>query len=249
MSLKNHTILVPGGSRGIGRAIVLDLARRGANVAFTYQKEDTCAHETEKLARDLSGYITAYRVDSGNGEDIKRFVHSIAARHGTIDGLVNSAGIRMDRTLLYMDDAEWDRVIDIDLTGVYRMTKAVIPYMLKAKKGRIVNISSVSGISGLSGQTNYSAAKAGLHGFTKALAKETASFGIAVNAVAPGPVETEMLKGLSEEYLERLLSNVPVKRLCAPEEVALVVRFLLDDQMSPGYLTGQILSLDGGMGL
>ena len=155
----------------------------------------------------------------------------------------------MDRTLLYMDDAEWDRVIDIDLTGVYRMTKAVIPYMLKAKKGRIVNISSVSGISGLSGQTNYSAAKAGLHGFTKALAKETASFGIAVNAVAPGPVETEMLKGLSEEYLERLLSNVPVKRLCAPEEVALVVRFLLDDQMSPGYLTGQILSLDGGMGL
>ena len=235
MSLKNHTILVTGGSRGIGRAIVLDLARRGANVAFTYQKEDTCAHETEKLARDLSGYITAYRVDSGNGEEIKRFVHS-------------SAGIRMDRTLLYMDDAEWDRVIDIDLTGVYRMTKAVIPYMLKAKKGRIVNISSVSGISGLSGQTNYSAAKAGLHGFTKALAKETASFGIAVNAVAPGPVETEMLKGLSEEYLERLLSNVPVKRLCAPEEVALVVRFLLDDQMSPGYLTGQILYLDGGMG-
>ena len=119
MSLKNHTILVTGGSRGIGRAIVLDLARRGANVAFTYQKEDTCAHETEKLARDLSGYITAYRVDSGNGEEIKRFVHSIAARHGTIDGLVNSAGIRMDRTLLYMDDAEWDRVIDIDLTGVY----------------------------------------------------------------------------------------------------------------------------------
>lgn len=202
MSLKNHTILVTGGSRGIGRAIVLDLARRGANVAFTYQKEDTCAHETEKLARDLSGYITAYRVDSGNGEEIKRFVHSIAARYGTIDGLVNSAGIRMDRTLLYMDDAEWDRVIDIDLTGVYRMTKAVIPYMLKAKKGRIVNISSVSGISGLSGQTNYSAAKAGLHGFTKALAKETASFGIAVNAVAPGPVETEMLKGLSEEYLD-----------------------------------------------
>lgn len=249
MSLKKHTVLVTGGSRGIGRAIVLELARQGANVAFTYQKEDASAHRTEELAWGLSGSATAYKVDSGNGEEVKTFVRSVAVQHGTVDGLVNSAGIRMDRTLLYMDDDEWDKVIDVDLTGVYRMTKAVIPYMLKAKKGRIVNIGSISGISGLSGQTNYSAAKAGLHGFTKALAKETASFGITVNAVAPGPVETEMLKGLSEEYLERLLSNIPAKRLCSPEEVAMLICFLLDDQMSPSYLTGQVLSLDGGMGL
>ena len=154
----------------------------------------------------------------------------------------------MDRTLLYMDDAEWDRVIDIDLTGVYRMTKAVIPICSKPKRADCQHQFCQRDQRPV-GQTNYSAAKAGLHGFTKALAKETASFGIAVNAVAPGPVETEMLKGLSEEYLERLLSNVPVKRLCAPEEVALVVRFFIGRPDVPGYLTGQILSLDGGMGL
>lgn len=163
--------------------------------------------------------------------------------------MVNNAGIRMDRTLLYMEEREWEEVLGVNLTGVFHVTKAVIPHMLKARRGRIVNIGSVSGIQGLSGQTNYSAAKAGLHGFTKALAKETASYGIAVNAVAPGPVETEMLQGLSEEYLERLLSGVPTKRLCLPEEVAMLVRFLLDETMSPDYLTGQVLALDGGMGL
>ena len=218
-------------------------------MVFTFRKDEESAERLIKAAVALGGSATGHRVNVCDGAEVKAFIKSVVRDYQKIDGLVNNAGIRMDRTLLYMEEREWEEVLGVNLTGVFHVTKAVIPHMLKARRGRIVNIGSVSGIQGLSGQTNYSAAKAGLHGFTKALAKETASYGIAVNAVAPGPVETEMLQGLSEEYLERLLSGVPTKRLCLPEEVAMLVRFLLDETMSPDYLTGQVLALDGGMGL
>lgn len=249
MPLKGKTMVVTGGSRGVGRAVVMELAKRHANVVFTFRKDEESAERLIKAAVALGGSATGHRVNVCDGAEVKAFIKSVVRDYQRIDGLVNNAGIRMDRTLLYMEEREWEEVLGVNLTGVFHVTKAVIPYMLKARRGRIVNIGSVSGIQGLSGQTNYSAAKAGLHGFTKALAKETASYGIAVNAVAPGPVETEMLQGLSEEYLERLLSGVPTKRLCLPEEVAMLVRFLLDETMSPDYLTGQVLALDGGMGL
>ena len=249
MPLKGKTMVVTGGSRGVGRAVVMELAKRHVNVVFTFRKDEESAERLIKAAVAMGGSATGHRVNVCDGAEVKAFIKSVVRDYQKIDGLVNNAGIRMDRTLLYMEEREWEEVLGVNLTGVFHVTKAVIPHMLKARRGRIVNIGSVSGIQGLSGQTNYSAAKAGLHGFTKALAKETASYGIAVNAVAPGPVETEMLQGLSEEYLERLLSGVPTKRLCLPEEVAMLVRFLLDETMSPDYLTGQVLALDGGMGL
>lgn len=249
MSLQNKTILVTGGSRGIGRAMVLELAERGANVAFTYHTEADSARSMEKLALQRGGNATGYALDVRKKEEVERLVRLLDLGRRGLDGLVNNAGVRMDRTLLNMTEEEWNGVIDTDLSGVFYLTRAVLPAMLKRRRGRVVNISSVSGISGLAGQTNYSAAKAGVIGFTKALAKETALFGVAVNAVAPGPVDTEMLDGLDPKQVQRLLQGVPMRRLCTTEEVAKLAAFLLDEALSPTYLTGQVIALDGGMGL
>lgn len=249
MSLQNKTILVTGGSRGIGRSVVLDLAERGANVAFTYHTGGDSAKSVEKLAQQRGGNATGYQLDVRRRDEVERLVQLLDLGRRGLDGLVNNAGIRMDRTLLNMNEEEWQAVIGTNLTGVFYLTRAVLPAMFARRKGRIVNIGSVSGISGLAGQSNYSAAKAGIIGFTKALAKETAMFGIAANVVAPGPVDTGMLDGLDEKQVQRLLQGVPMRRLCTPDEVAKLTSFLLDDGLSPTYLTGQVIALDGGMGL
>ena len=249
MSLQNKTILVTGGSRGIGRAVVLELAERGANVAFTYRRDADSARSVEKLALERGANATGYQLDVRSQSDAEWLVQLLDLGRRGLDGLVNNAGIRMDRTLLHMSETEWSSVIDTNLNGVFRLTRTVLPAMQRRRRGRIVNISSVSGINGLAGQSNYAAAKAGVIGFTKALAKEAALFGVSVNAIAPGPVDTEMLDGLDPKQMQRLLQGVPMRRLCTAAEVAMLTAFLLDEALSPAYLTAQAIALDGGMGL
>ena len=249
MSLQNKTILVTGGSRGIGRAVVLELAERGANVAFTYRRDADSARSVEKLALERGANATGYQLDVRSQSDAEWLVQLLDLGRRGLDGLVNNAGIRMDRTLLHMSETEWSSVIDTNLNGVFRLTRTVLPAMQRRRRGRIVNINSVSGINGLAGQSNYAAAKAGVIGFTKALAKEAALFGVSVNAIAPGPVDTEMLDGLDPKQMQRLLQGVPMRRLCTAAEVAMLTAFLLDEALSPAYLTAQAIALDGGMGL
>lgn len=249
MSLQNKNIIVTGGSRGIGKAIVELLVLKGANVIFTYNKDIESAKNVEKHCMNYIGTAKAYKVDIKDYSDVSSFIHDIIQSYESIDVVINNAGIRKDKSLLYMEKQDWEDVLNTNLTGVFCMTKAILPYMLKKRNGRIINISSISGINGLSGQTNYSSSKAGIIGFTKALAKEVAPFHICVNGIAPGPVETEMLNSLSKDLISNLLSNIPIKRMCTPVEVAMTTNFLADDELSPKYLTGHILSLDGGMGL
>lgn len=249
MSLKHKNILITGGSRGIGKAAVIEFLKAGANVFFTFAHDEKAAQEIEKYQQIYEGNACAYYLDLSDSARILNIVKKIAKNFGKIDVLVNNAGINQDKSLLFMDDTAWEQVIQINLTGMYHMTKAVIPYMLKDHNGRIINISSISGIYGLSGQVNYSASKAGMIGFTKALAKEVASYGICVNSIAPGAVQTEMLERLTEKQYNELLASVPMKRACSPQEVAKVIYFLADQELSPQYLTGQVITIDGGIGL
>ncbi len=249
MSLHNKCIILTGGSRGIGKAIVQLLVSKGANVIFTYNKDTDAAKTVEKHCNQYRGKAKAYQLNSRNYDDIQEFINEVYQSYGDIEVLINNAGIRKDKSLLFMEKDEWEEVINTNLTGVFNMTKAILPYLLKKRNGRIVNISSISGVSGLAGQTNYSSSKAGVIGFTKALAKEVASFGISINAIAPGPVETDMLQGLPKDVVDKLLQGVPIKRMCTPYEVAMLVNVLADEELTPKYLTGQVISLDGGMGL
>lgn len=249
MSLSQRTVLVTGGSRGIGSAIVQLLAQKEGNVIFTYKDNDTAAQKVVTVCRDNGVRVSAYKVDTRDYDQLKRFAKEIQKEYGKIDAVVNNAGIKKDKTVLYMDPNDWQEVLETNLTGTYNTTKAILPYMVKCRKGRIVNISSISGINGLSGQTNYSASKAGIIGFTKALAKEVAAYGISVNAIAPGAVETEMLQEMPAHVSEKLIRNIPLNRSCLPQEVAMLVNALVDEDITPRYLTGQVIALDGGIGL
>ena len=248
MKLLEKTIIVTGGAGGIGKAAVEALSERGANVLFTYLRHEERAQQMIERLAEKGKTIRCMRVDCRESGSVKGFVRSILREYGRIDVVINNAGIRRDRSLLYMSEEEWIDVVDTNLTGAFYFTRACVPYFLKQKSGRIINISSISGLSGLTGQANYSASKAGLVGFTKALAKELAPYGVSVNAIAPGAVETDMLKGLSASYLEELTRTVPMKRMCRPDEIAKVIEFLADDEQAPSYLTGQTIVLDGGMG-
>ncbi len=248
MSLTGKTILVSGGTRGIGKATVELLLSKGAEVHFTYHSDATAAQEVVALQEKYEGSATAYQIDLGEPSSLKAFVHEVYRKSKKVDVLVNNAGIRKDKSLLLMSDEEWNDVINTNLSGTFYLTRAVISYMLREGQGRIVNISSVSGISGLAGQTNYSASKAGMIGFTKALAKEVAHKGISVNAIAPGPVRTEFLKGLSDQVLDKLIRRIPIERICEPEEIAMAVHTLADEELMPAYYTGQVLTIDGGLG-
>ena len=240
------TAIVTGGSRGIGKAIVRDLAARGVFTIFTYKSgmEDALA-----LQNDLKehGYnALAVSLDITDADSCQSFINNFYKEHSSPDILVNNAGVTQDSLLFAMKRDQWHQVVDTNLNGVFNMTQSVVFHMMKAKKGRIINLTSISGISGIKGQCNYSATKAALIGFTKALAKEASPLGIAVNAVAPGGVETAMTKTLSEQAFEEMVREIPMKRLCTPEEVANVVSYLALD--SPLYLTGSTITLDGGIG-
>ena len=245
--MSNKTAIVTGGTRGIGKAIVLELAKSGCNVAFNYSKSDDLANELVKEIEALGVKAVAKRADVADFESAKDMIKEVKDEFGQIDYLVNNAGITRDKLLAMMKESDWDDVININLKSVYNFSKAVIMTMIKQKNGKILNITSVSGIAGVAGQTNYSASKAGMIGFTKALAKEVGKAKINVNAIACGFIETDMTSELPEEYKQKMTDMTALKRFGTTDDVAKVAKFLLSDDAN--YVTGQVLSLDGGLAL
>jgi len=237
--------LVTGGSRGIGRAVTEAFALEGYVVAINYVKS---ASEAEALKGKLAGNgysVFLEQADVADHAQAKRMVDNVVSRCGRIDVLVNNAGITKDGLLMLMSQDDWNEVISTNLTGVFNCSKAATAHMIGQRSGVIINISSLSGITGLPGQTNYAAAKGGVISFTRALAKELAPFGIRVNAVAPGIVETEMIETLGKRTKESFLEAIPLKRFGRPEEVAAVARFLASDEAS--YITGETICVTGGL--
>lgn len=241
----NRVIIVTGGSKGIGNAICRLFAQAGDIVVINY---NSSVNEAEAIQKELSngnGAVSVEKADVSDYSQVKKMVGNIIKKHGRIDVLVNNAGIARDGFLMLMSERDWNDVININLTGVFNCSKAVSEHMISQKNGTIINISSLSGIIGLSGQTNYAASKGGVIAFTKSLAKELAPFGIRVNAVAPGLIETDIIVSLKEETRNRLLENIPLKRPGLPEEVASVVKFLASGDAS--YITGETINVTGGL--
>ena len=237
--------LITGASRGIGKQIAITLAKEGYNIVINYRSEN---EELEIVKREIeSNNVKCLTVqgDVSNFEDCERIAKCAVDEFGQIDVLVNNAGITKDMLLLRMKQEDFTKVIDVNLVGTFNMTKNVAGYMMKARQGRIINISSVVGISGNAGQANYSASKAGIIGFTKSLAKELASRNILVNAVAPGYIQTDMTSVLKDDVKESIINEIPLKRQGTPEDVANVVKFLASNDSS--YITGQVINIDGGM--
>ena len=237
--------LITGATRGIGKQIALTLAKEGYDIAINYRKENEDLENTKKELAEIGVEVLAVQGDVSNYEDCERFVKQVIEKFGHIDVLVNNAGITRDSLLIRMKEEDFKQVVDINLGGTFNVTKNVISYMMKAHSGRIINISSVVGVAGNAGQTNYSASKAGIIGFTKSLAKEVASRNILVNAIAPGFIETDMTGVLKEEIRNEIAKNIPVKRMGSAQEVAKVVKFLASEDSS--YITGQVINVDGGM--
>ncbi len=237
--------LITGATRGIGKQIAITLAKQGYNIALNYRKENEELENTKKEIEEIGVQVLAVKGDVANFENCEKFVKQVIERFGQIDVLVNNAGITKDMLLMRMKKEDFEQVIDTNLVGTFNVTKNVVPYMMKARSGRIINISSVVGISGNAGQTNYSASKAGIIGFTKSLAKEIASRNILVNAVAPGFIETNMTDVLKDDVKQEIAKNIPLKRMGTTQDVANVVKFLASDDSS--YITGQVINVDGGM--
>ena len=237
--------LITGATRGIGKQIAITLAKQGYNIALNYRKENEELENTKKEIEEIGVQVLAVKGDVANFEECENFVKQVIERFGQIDVLVNNAGITKDMLLMRMKKEDFEQVIDTNLVGTFNVTKNVVPYMMKARSGRIINISSVVGISGNAGQTNYSASKAGIIGFTKSLAKEIASRNILVNAVAPGFIETNMTDVLKDDVKQEIAKNIPLKRMGTAQDVSNVVKFLASDDSS--YITGQVINVDGGM--
>ncbi|ANB60370.1 3-oxoacyl-[acyl-carrier-protein] reductase [Anoxybacteroides amylolyticum] len=243
--LQEKVALVTGASRGIGRAIALELARHGAKVAVNYAGSEAKAKEVVEEIEQMGGEAFAVQANVASSEAVEQMVKEVIERFGRIDILVNNAGITRDNLLMRMKEEEWDDVINTNLKGVFHCTKAVTRPMMKQRFGRIVNIASIVGVSGNPGQANYVAAKAGVIGFTKTAAKELASRNITVNAIAPGFITTDMTDRLSEDVRAEMLRQIPLARFGEPEDIAKVVSFLVSD--AANYITGQTIHVDGGM--
>lgn len=241
----NKVAFITGATRGIGRQIAITLAKEGFDIAINYRKENEDLIETKKMVEDQKVKCFTVQGDVSSFEDSERMVKDIIEEFNHIDILVNNAGITKDMLLMRMKKEDFESVIGVNLVGTFNITKNVIPYMMKNRSGRIINVSSVVGISGNAGQTNYSASKAGIIGFTKSLAKEVGSRNILVNAVAPGFIETQMTDVLKEEAKEEISKTIPLKRMGTVEDVANVVKFLASKDSS--YITGQVINIDGGM--
>ncbi len=247
LQLPDRVAVVTGGAKGIGRAIVLALAREGASCFFTHTRSDEQARLLVDEVACLGGCAQAVQLDVRDFDGAKVLIEKVKGTFGRLDILVNNAGITRDRSLMAMSREDWADVIDTDLTGVFNTTRAAIITFLKQKSGCVVNISSVGGVRPLPGQANYAAAKAGVIGFTKSLAREVAPYQVRVNAVAPGFIATEMTTRLPEKAREAALRSVPLSRFGTAEDVAAAVLFLASD--SAAYITGQVIQIDGGLGM
>lgn len=247
MGLQGKVALVTGASRGIGRAIAIALAKQGASIIVNYSGNKARAEETAADIRAAGAEALVWQSDISDEKSVQEMVKQSVDHFGHLDIVVNNAGITRDGLLMRMKETDWDAVLNTNLKGVFLVTKAVLRSMMRQKQGRIINIASVVGILGNPGQANYVAAKAGLIGLTKATAREVASRGITVNAVAPGFIVTEMTDQLPEDVKEKMLSEIPLGKLGTPENVADVVSFLASDESR--YMTGQTLSVDGGMAM
>jgi len=239
--MTGQVALVTGGIRGIGRAISERLANRGVTVAAGYSRGKEAA---DKFCADHPG-ATVHQGNIGSASDCERVIQEVLDTHGKLDILVNNAGITLDRTVRKMTVEDWDRVIGVNLSGAFYLSRAILQHMLDRGSGRIINISSIIGEAGNIGQANYAASKSGLFGLTMSLALETARKGITVNSVTPGFIETEMVGAMPEEALQKVIATIPAQRLGRPEEVARVVEFLADPDS--GYITGEVYGINGGL--
>jgi 3-oxoacyl-[acyl-carrier protein] reductase len=245
MTLIGKVALVTGGSRGIGRAIVLSLAQAGADVAINYAGNTAAATETAEAVKAMGRKAILVQGDVADTDTCQAMVKTVVAELGRLDILVNNAGITRDGLLMRMKEEDWDAVLSTNLKSMYNCSKAVLRTMMKQKSGRIINMASVVGETGNAGQANYAAAKAGVIGFTKAIAKEVASRGITANAIAPGFIATDMTKVLGEETQNEMLKTIPLGRPGNPQDVANAVLFFASEEAA--YITGQVLNVDGGM--
>lgn len=242
---KGKNVVVTGGSRGIGRAIALEFGKQGANVAINYVSSESEAQAVADEIKALGGEALLVKGDVSCFEDGKRLIDESIKEFGSVDILVNNAGITKDGLLMRMKEDSFDRVLDINLKGVYNTCKNVISHMIKRRGGKIINIASVVGVIGNAGQSNYAASKAGVIGFTKSIAKEVASRGITVNAIAPGFIQSDMTDVLNENVKKAMLDVIPLQRFGDAEDVAKVVAFLASEDGA--YITGQVINVDGGM--
>ena len=244
MELKNKVAVVTGSAQGIGKTIALHLARKGASLVLC----DINLEMTKETAREIEeggGRCLSLKSDVSNFQDAEKVIKETVEHFGSVDILVNNAGITKDNILLRMKEEQWDQVMAVNLKGTFNFTKASIKVMLRQKSGKIINIASITGLMGNAGQANYSASKAGVIGFTKAVAREYADRGITVNAIAPGFIETTMTDAIPEKEREELIKQIPMKRLGIPEDVANAVCFLSSEEAS--YITGQVIGVNGGL--
>lgn len=244
MDLEGKVAIVTGGTRGIGKAIALDLAANGADVALNYRKSADLAEEIAGTIRGMGRRALVVQADVSSFQDAQAMVQKVVDEFGHVDILVNNAGMNWDGVVWKMTEEMWDRVIGVDLKGTFVYTRAVAPFLREQGSGKIVNITSINGLRGKFGQSNYSAAKAGVIGFTKACARELGRNSINVNSVAPGLIETEMVKEAPEKVREMALAEIVLERLGTPEEVAYVVTFLCTEKAR--HITGQVIQVDGG---
>ena len=245
--LDGKGIIVTGATRGIGRAIALEAARHGANIAFNFLKSEQRAEELKQEIETLGVKVMAFKTDVGDLKAVREMVNAVKSGFGRIDGLVNNAGLTRDKLLVMMSEEDWSEVIRTNLTGAFNFARAAAFMMMKAKRGTILNVTSVSGLAGMAGQVNYSAAKAGLIGMTKAMAKELGRLGVRVNALALGFVETDMTAALPAENRAAALNLIPLGRFGTVEDVAPVAAFLLSD--AAAYITGAVIQVDGGLAM
>lgn len=242
---EEKVVLVTGGSRGIGKEVAMKFAKEGYNVVTNYVSDKTDKEKLKKEFEDNNVKALVLKADVSKTEDVENLVKQAIDTFGKIDVLVNNAGITRDNLLMRMPEEDFDKVLETNLKGTFLVTKAVTKYMMKKRHGSIINLSSVVGVAGNAGQSNYSASKAGIIGFTKSVAKELASRNIRANAVAPGFIETDMTDVLKEDVKEHIYSQIPLKRMGTAKEVAELIYFLGSDNSS--YITGQVINIDGGM--
>ena len=245
MEFKEKRVIITGGTKGLGKAIAISFAREGAWVGINYSSDDKSASSAEAELKRLAAKCILLKADVSSGSGVEKMVRSVLAQWEYVDILVNNAGIIRDKLLMFLDERDWDRVLEVNLKGTYLCSRAIIKTMIARRFGRIINITSPSAITGRAGQTNYSASKGGIISFTKSLSKEMARLGITVNAVCPGIISTPMIENLDQETKNNLLHMIPMGRFGKPEDIAGMVLFLASEKAA--YITGQILTVDGGL--